>query len=391
MLVSWVVITTHVILFTPSHTQRSSLNQACYDYSNESKTYHLPNTCCRLHIYTKEDVLACVHTATDNWTLPKWFLGKEVNKKNPSGKSQGMEEKDHFHSPNEYLLHFHQPKIKRSPRAPHPEAIYKFSQDSSNTSSLSKGWLWAIVGDSRMRQFFSALVTLLNSPRLKYRKTSTGGKWRSVHELTENLRIGKLHEDIEVYHMDVPLRIVFHWDPLLLHLPKLMHQWTDNEQQKPTLLILGSGLHWMRTTLHTYRSAGPQAALDKFKLHMDTLLPQLVSFAKSTYTIIQLQDHIQESHIFKKYQGAYSNNNIDLYNNFISSSLIGSSVAVWDSNIPFSQAYHAHCLTKYRKSFDMLWDCDNPLHTGFVMVEKYANMFLNDICNFYIDLDSTYC
>nr|XP_053655242.1 uncharacterized protein LOC128704211 [Cherax quadricarinatus] len=203
------------------------------------------------------------------------------------------------------------------------------------------------------------------------------GKWRSVHELTENLRIGKLHEDIEVYHMDVPLRIVFHWDPLLLHLPKLMHQWTDNEQQKPTLLILGE-----HSTLLMKNSTGSKILTNN---------SNNLYFYKYIYKVYRFPFPLKESHIFKKYQGAYSNNNIDLYNNFISSSLIGSSVAVWDSNIPFSQAYHAHCLTKYRKSFDMLWDCDNPLHTGFVMVEKYANMFLNDICNFYIDLDSTYC
>nr|XP_045594396.1 N-acetylneuraminate 9-O-acetyltransferase-like [Procambarus clarkii] len=391
LLLTWVLITTHVIIFTREHVQHSALNQACYDYNHTRHTNILRNTCCRLHNYSKKDILTCIQTAAEKLTRPKRFVGEDTGKMHSNNKHSDTDIKDHFHSPNEYLLHFHHHPSGDSSLVTQPRPSFNISSELFSSPGRARGWLWAIVGDSRMRQVFSALVTRLTSPGLKYRKPSTEGRWRSAHELADNLRIGKLHEDIEVYHMDVPLRIIFHWDPLLTLLPKLIHQWTNNEKQRPTLLLLGTGLHWMRSTLHTYRAAGPHAAMDKFKQHMDALLPQLVSFAESTYTIMQLQDYIQELHIFKKYKGVYSNSNIDLYNNFVSSYLMDSSVTLWDSNIPFSKAYHANCVKSYRKSFDMLWDCDNPLHTGFVMVEKYADMFLNDICNSFINLDTTYC
>ena len=65
------------------------------------------------------------------------------------------------------------------------------------------------------------------------------GKWRSIHELTESLRIGKLHENIEVYHLDSPLRLLFYWDPLLTLLPKLLSQWVNNILPHPALLVMG--------------------------------------------------------------------------------------------------------------------------------------------------------
>lgn len=100
----------------------------------------------------------------------------------------------------------------------------------------------------------------------------------------------------------------------------------------------------------------------------------------------------QESGLFRKYRGVYSNNNIDLYNSFLSSCLTGTNIKVWDSNIPFSISYNAQCAQRNRNSFDMLWNCNNPLHTGYVMVEEYANIFLNEVCNSFIDqLDTSYC
>ncbi|XP_042239835.1 uncharacterized protein LOC121877932 isoform X2 [Homarus americanus] len=311
---------------------------------------------------------------------------RDASINNPNNDRSLTKEKDYFPSPNNHLLKFYHLPIGRSSPDPQPNGISGLP-----TTSGVWGWLWVVTGDSRMRQVFSALVTRLNSPRLKYRNPSTGGKWRSVHELVENLRIGKLHQDIEVQHLDVPLRLVFHWDPLLLKLPALLNHWTDQEEQRPTLLLLGSSLHWMKTTLNTFHTSGPQAALDKFKKHMNTFLPQLTKFAETTSTIIQLQDHLQESRIFRKYRGIYSNSNIDLYNNFLSSYLTGSSITIWDSNIPFSDTYITQCVHGYKKSFDKLWDCGNPLHTGFIMIEKYANMFLNDVCNSYFDLNATYC
>lgn len=57
--------------------------------------------------------------------------------------------------------------------------------------------------------------------------------------MIEYLRVGKLHEDIEVYHEDVPLNITFIWDPQLTRLPHLLQRWELNTQHRPTLLLLG--------------------------------------------------------------------------------------------------------------------------------------------------------
>ncbi|XP_071536655.1 uncharacterized protein [Panulirus ornatus] len=391
LLVAWILITAHVTISTRGHLQHPALNQACYDYDQTDPTTQLNNICCSLHNYTKRDTMTCIQRATNNFPQLTRYTEMGTSKKNSSDGSISMKRKQNIHIYNEYLWHFYHHPIKNSSAATQLTEKAGLPESVSIPYGKIKGWLWAIVGDSRMRQVFSALVTKLSSPRLKYKKPSTGGKWRSVHELTENLRIGTLHEDIEVYHMDLPIQLIFHWDPLLLKLPQLLDQWTNNEKRRPTLLLFGSGLHWMRATLPTYHSAGPNAALEKFQQQVESFLPQLLNFAKSTYTIIQLLDHIQESHIFKKYQGIYSNNNIDLYNSYLMKHFSDSSITLWDSNIPLSDIYYAKCRQNYKKSYDMLWICDNPLHTGFIMVEMYVNMLLNDVCNSFIDLDPTIC
>ena len=102
-------------------------------------------------------------------------------------------------------------------------------------------------------------------------------------------------------------------------------------------------------------------------------------------------DVLQESQIFKKHLNAYSNKNIDQYNTFFSSYVSGTDIILWDSNIPFSDVYYAQCRQHYRNSYDMSWNCANPLHTGYIIMEVYVNMLLNDICNPILDLDSLYC
>ncbi|KAG7159089.1 hypothetical protein Hamer_G023176 [Homarus americanus] len=331
LLIAWIFLTTHVIICTRGSLHHPALQQVCYGHDNDPQTNQPHNTCCHLHNYTKDDIITCVQRATYDFPDAKRYR-RDASINNPNNDRSLTKEKDYFPSPNNHLLKFYHLPIGRSSPDPQPNGISGLP-----TTSGVWGWLWVVTGDSRMRQVFSALVTRLNSPRLKYRNPSTG---------------------YSITHSG--------------HSP-------------------GSSLHWMKTTLNTFHTSGPQAALDKFKKHMNTFLPQLTKFAETTSTIIQLQDHLQESRIFRKYRGIYSNSNIDLYNNFLSSYLTGSSITIWDSNIPFSDTYITQCVHGYKKSFDKLWDCGNPLHTGFIMIEKYANMFLNDVCNSYFDLNATYC
>nr|XP_027212796.1 uncharacterized protein LOC113805925 [Penaeus vannamei]XP_027212797.1 uncharacterized protein LOC113805925 [Penaeus vannamei] len=350
----WLVVSVHVTILNRPRAAHPALARACYAQSH--KGVRPQNTCCRMFNYTKGDAAACVRNAVT---------------------ASSLAQRAHFHSPNEYLVRFK------------PSTVV--GGGSGAPQQGFREWAWVVAGDSRMRQIFSALVTRLSSPRLKYKKPSTRGKWRSVHELLEPLRIGKLHEDIELYHMDLPLRLLFFWDPQLLRMPKMVQEWTSYNSTPPSLLLLGTSLHWMKHNLDKYRTSGPEAAMEDFQEHMKTLISQLDQLSPFSNVVIQLQDHIQESHIFSDYQGIYSNRNIDRYNNYLRSILSTTKLLLWDSNIPFSKAYFSECEKNNRNSVDNTWNCDNPLHTGYIMVEEYANMILNDVCNPYLQLGEAFC
>ncbi|KAK8405206.1 hypothetical protein O3P69_001639 [Scylla paramamosain] len=372
---------TQMILLQPPYLDHPALSRRCYEVRGIP---YYTNTCCRLHNYTKGDVLSCVGNAHMTSLLSTRYKIETRGKHTLAKHRSHLETPSSIHSPNEYLLKF----FKAIPQN------YSFSTSSvspPHPDSERPDLTWVMVGDSRVRQVFSALVTRLSSPRLHYRKPSTMGKWRSIHELTENLRIGKLHENIEVHHLDFPLRLLFYWDPLLTLLPKLLSQWVDNIQPHPALLVIGSGLHWMKNAASPKSFESPASAFDRFRQHMTSLLPLLAQQAKSTHIILLLQDHVQESQIFKKYLNIYSNNIIDQYNTFFSSYVSGTDITLWDSNIPFSDAYYVQCRQDYKNSYDMSWNCANPLHSGYVAVEMYINMLLNDICNPFLHLDSGYC
>lgn len=97
----------------------------------------------------------------------------DTSKMSSSDGSISIKEKQHFHSQNEYLLHFYHP-IRNFSEATQSREMYGLHESVSTLYGKIKGWLWVVVGDSRMRQVFSTLVTKLSSPRLKYRKPSTG-------------------------------------------------------------------------------------------------------------------------------------------------------------------------------------------------------------------------
>lgn len=90
-------------------------------------------------------------------------------------------------SPNEYLLGFHRaaPRValnSSSPGSPLPPG------DARPTANLT----WVVVGDSRVRQVFSALVTRLSSPRLRYKKPSTmASHTKHLHMMVTNRGQGR--------------------------------------------------------------------------------------------------------------------------------------------------------------------------------------------------------
>ncbi|XP_066981626.1 uncharacterized protein [Macrobrachium rosenbergii] len=332
------------------------LARSCYKESQDPTKFPV-NTCCQTYNYSKKDFFRCSTKLREMEHITRDFPGKEFSPAN------AMEANN---TTNQIL-------------------------EGTSGSDLQNRIMWVIIGDSRVRQIFSALVSLLGGPRLKYKKPSTLGKWRSSHELTETLRIGKLHEDIEVSDIDHFVSLKFYWDPTLQRLPKLLEYWKSNESDRPSVLLIGSGLHWMKQSTHIYQTSGLQSAAESFQKHMEKLYPQIINIADSTDTIIQLLDPIQETDIFPKYKGIYSNENIELYNHIITSTFTKSNVVIWDSNIPIADHYFHQCRITNQQSYDKLWDCGNPLHPGFIAVEKNLNMLLNGICNKLLRIDELYC
>ncbi|XP_064083805.1 uncharacterized protein LOC135199576 [Macrobrachium nipponense] len=344
------------------------LSRACYKESQDPTEFPV-NKCCQTYNYSKKDFFRCSTKLREMEHITSDFPGREFSPVNAMEANQ---------------------RIGESLWTQENNTTIQILEDSSG-SNLHNRIMWVMIGDSRVRQIFSALVSLLSGPRLKYKKPSTLGKWRSSHELTESLRIGKLHEDIEVCHIDYFVNLKFYWDPTLQRLPKLLKYWTPNESDRPSVLLIGSGLHWMRQSTHTYHTSGLQSAAESFRMHMEKLHSQLISIAGSMNTIIQLLDPIQETVIFPKYKGIYSNENIELYNDIITSTFTKSDVIIWDSNIPTANHYFHQCRITNQQSYDKLWDCGNPLHPGFIAVEKNLNMLLNGVCNKLLRIDELYC
>lgn len=50
---------------------------------------------------------------------------------------------------------------------------------------------------------------------------------------------GKHEPTREVKHMDLPIRMTFHWDLLLLRLPGFIDEWVRQPHLAPNLLVTG--------------------------------------------------------------------------------------------------------------------------------------------------------
>ncbi|XP_066973242.1 uncharacterized protein [Macrobrachium rosenbergii] len=102
------------------------------------------------------------------------------------------------------------------------------------------------------------------------------------------------HESFhELILLDGPLKITFHWDPFLEQLPQLLSSWMAGVESKPTHLLIGTTLHYMRRTSEIFSTKGQKAASMEFSNHLRTISPQLEKFSRTTPTVFKLQDHLQ--------------------------------------------------------------------------------------------------
>ncbi|XP_068231277.1 uncharacterized protein [Palaemon carinicauda] len=156
---------------------------------------------------------------------------------------------------------------------------------------------WVFEGDSHMRYIFVSLVYTFNKTDLKYRFPRRMKSWLNFNLYTKNMRTTVYHEDIEIMVHSLPVCITFLWDPMLQRLPRLMDEWQKNEERKPTLLVLGSGLHFM---------ANRKSVID-YKDYITKISLKLSRLAESAHVIYKLVDHLQRETWLPKRHRSSSN------------------------------------------------------------------------------------
>lgn len=82
----------------------------------------------------------------------------------------------------------------------------------------------------------------------------------------------------------------------------------------------------------------------------------------------------------------------EMYNDIARQLLQGTGVVLWDSTLPLSVIYANECMkTRRLTPITYDWKCHDVNHLGYIMLEQYADMVYNGICNRYLDLSDEYC
>lgn len=104
------------------------------------------------------------------------------------------------------------------------------------------------------------------------------------------------------------------------------------------------------------------------------------------FLLLQMTD----MNIFSRYKESISN--FEAYNREAREILERSRVVIWDSTVPLSRAYVFQCYSQEKTtSMTFWWKCLDRLHVGYIVVEQYTDMLLNDVCNKYMSLPHDYC
>ncbi|XP_068217870.1 uncharacterized protein [Palaemon carinicauda] len=236
-----------------------------------------------------------------------------------------------------------------------------------------------IAGDSHMRHIFEVFVKRILDPRVKYRIARfKKDHWEDVYAMGPKKR-DYYHEDYqEVIHLGVPLRITYVWDKLLKGLPSSLKSWIAGEKPRPTFLLFATALHYIMESRRLYQRFGPKRASERYANQLRVLAPLVKEFAKTTPTIFKFMDHLQigpENFLTNK-------DHIDLYNDIARKTLVGHHLVLWDSTVPLSDLYNEECQKYERNTPETeMWNCQDKMHMGHIVIQQYLNMYLNAICN----------
>ncbi|ROT61676.1 hypothetical protein C7M84_020524 [Penaeus vannamei] len=404
-----------------SSQEHPTLTRKCFLYNNVTAE----NVCCRMHQYKRDtDILRCIKRSNIEAlaSLRRNESGGE-RRKTPATISPDDRIWDRFSSEENVTQGHDVPdprqkmcsllqirRVRRRAKSstfPESNGTDDAQKSSDAAADLTAGrvdWAlaspapdltgtahWVLVGDSHLRYLFDVLIRRARGVGLQYRKKDSD-EWLPAHLLLRGFRLNTTYEDFKARHLAVPFRVTFLWDPLLRRVPTLVKGWEEGRHSAPTLVILGSGLHWMLETESLYKESGPDAAMGVYSDHLHSLLHDLTRLANTVPTIFKLLDDVQTAHDNSQIHPQYNVENFDLFNRVSRNALAGTGVLVWDSGLPLAQAYTRECLATHVVTYpDYRWKCHDARHVGYILVEQYGDMIFNFACNKYMDLSSDFC
>ncbi|XP_047502023.1 uncharacterized protein LOC125047698 [Penaeus chinensis] len=259
--------------------------------------------------------------------------------------------------------------------------IPKPTENSQNLNSTSKEIIHIVlIGDSHMRYLFSAVSLRLASPDLRYRKKESK-KWSYGTTALKKMRNQHLVTTLETKHLTLPIRVTYHTDFFLEGLPRIMDLWEKGKEIKPTAIFMDSGLHFM--------TKRPDLKAIPYEKSLIKLKPYFTRLAATVPVYYKLTDDLQAA---RHQTHKMSRNLTKLYNEIAVRELQGTGVTVWDSTIPLSAQYNDACAKKNRNTPPLFrWKCNDARHLGYIVVDQFANMVYNALCNKYLDREGDYC
>ncbi|XP_045623360.1 uncharacterized protein [Procambarus clarkii] len=255
----------------------------------------------------------------------------------------------------------------------------------------ARGEHWALFGDSHIRYIFTAFLTRFRSPTLQYRLPDKD-QWLSAATLEVTLHVNKTMQNIEARDLSANFHLTYYCDRKLTMLPKKLTEWEQHPHRSPTLIILAGALHWMLHTQKVYQSQGPEAAVALYRKDISSFKDQLARLAANTTVVFKLLDDLKRASIPNATEAINTRSNYPLYNKAALEELSGTGVIIWDSTLPLSRAYTLRCEAQPLHTPPWHhWNCLDKGHVGYILVDQYADMIINDYCNKYLNLGQDFC
>ncbi|XP_037786329.1 uncharacterized protein LOC119582163 [Penaeus monodon] len=186
---------------------------------------------------------------------------------------------------------------------------------------------------------------------------------------------------LETKHLSLPVRVTYYADFFLEGLPHLMDLWEKGEEIMPTAVVMDSGLHFM--------TKRPDKKAIPYEKSLKYLAPYFTRLAATEPVYYKLTDDLQAARLRK---ANMSLTFTKLYNEIAVRELQGTGVTLWDSTLPLSVQYNDACIKMNKNTPPMFhWKCNDLSHLGYIVVEQFADMVYNAVCNKYLELDEDYC